>query len=122
MQADIKIKTPANKFFNIYVKQPENFPEAFPADFKNNSFVVERVSKIDYGQKHAVWDVIDGYLAETYANSKMKLHCIPKCEGSIARWTFEYMKKKPDDPEPTEAYMRVVRHTILFEGFCNEKP
>ncbi|KAM7270348.1 hypothetical protein ACFE04_029562 [Oxalis oulophora] len=125
MQADIKIIIPARKFFSFVVRRPYLYPEVVPTDYRSvqviegragragyvirSTFVdgstgtsVQRVSTIDYKNKYAVWDEIEGQVLETCKYFKYNFYCFSKCEGSIARWNLEYEKKNQDDPEPTQ--------------------
>ncbi|KAM7270238.1 hypothetical protein ACFE04_029452 [Oxalis oulophora] len=138
MQVDIKIRSSPQDFFDQNVRFPEQYPEAVPTQYKkvrviqgkagrvgsvirykfvDGSTSVERLSVVDYKRKFAVFDELQGYLAETYNNFQYKLYCFPKCEGSLVRWILSYEKKKQDDPEPTTTLADTVEFTHLMDNF-----
>ncbi|KAM7270815.1 hypothetical protein ACFE04_030029 [Oxalis oulophora] len=125
MQVDIKIRSSPQDFFNNNVQRPELDAEAAPTQYKKVRVIQGKAGRAgfvirntfpDYKRKFAVWDELEGYLADTYKNFQYQLFCFPKCEGGIVRWILAYEKKKQDDPEPTKELTDIVEFTHLSDN------
>ncbi|KAM7272111.1 hypothetical protein ACFE04_031325 [Oxalis oulophora] len=95
MQSNVFVKTPAHEFFVFNVKRPDLYPKAFPAVYKSVRVLQGKAGR-------------EGFVFES------------EFVGSIAQWTIEYVRKKPDDLDPIELYTTIVNSAALADDYIQK--
>ncbi|KAH9604966.1 hypothetical protein KSS87_001783 [Heliosperma pusillum] len=125
-EGQIEIKSHADKFFELWTRKshlisewcPEKYPkiELHEGSFHHSlgavttwhfialghhDFVKTKVAEIDEKNKFVIYNYFEGQgvLRSDYKSLKSKIQVIPKAEGCIVKWTFEYEKKSDDVPD-----------------------
>ncbi|GAV74530.1 Bet_v_1 domain-containing protein [Cephalotus follicularis] len=126
LEADVELKSPADKFWESIRDSANLFVKAFPDQYKSievlegdgkaagsirhiiygeGSPIVksskERIDAVDDVKKTVAYSVIDGDLLKYYKTFKALIAVVPKGEGSLVKWSCEFEKAKDDIPDPS---------------------
>ncbi|KAF7808698.1 MLP-like protein 43 [Senna tora] len=112
--AEIKIHSPATKFFNLFITQlheVQNITDVVhqtklhKGDWHGGKVVncKEHLEKIDQAKKTILFNLFDGHASEQYKMLKSQLKVVNKGEeGVIATWTMKYEKLHEAIPPPQD--------------------
>ncbi|KAK9742134.1 hypothetical protein RND81_03G150700 [Saponaria officinalis] len=126
VEGQVEIKSNANKFFEIWARKTNLISEwcrdKYPKIELNegtywhslgaiitwhffalgrHDYVKTIVAEIDDDNKIVSYDYTEGHgqLRSNYKSLKSKIQAIPKGEGCIVKWSFEYEKKCENVPD-----------------------
>ncbi|XP_057960807.1 MLP-like protein 43 [Malania oleifera] len=126
LEVEAEIKSPADKFYNIFRRQMHHLPNCSArvhninlhqggweteGSIKQWTYVAD--GKVETAKEKVVVDeknrmvtlvVVEGDPLKYYKAYSVILKVIPKGEGGIAKWTLEYEKLNEDAPDP-HAYL-----------------
>ncbi|KAJ4844902.1 hypothetical protein Tsubulata_015076 [Turnera subulata] len=130
LQAELEIKSPADKFFKVFTNQAHHVPNAasdkvhsvdvhegdwetagsvkqweYTIDGKKEIFK-EKI-EVDEANKSFTMTAVGGHLLEQYKSYKIIAKVIPKGEGSLLAINIDYEKLKPEDTPPHN-YLELV--------------
>ncbi|EEF28116.1 MLP-like protein 31 [Ricinus communis] len=132
VEADVKIKTSADKFHDVMGGRPHHMTIASPqklqtcdlhdGEFGRKGSVIcwnyvhdgkakvakELVEDIDDVNMSTTFKVIEGDILKEYKSFKFVVQATPQGEGSTVHWILEYEKLNANIPEPTSLLEFVV--------------
>ncbi|KAF5191338.1 Mlp-like protein [Thalictrum thalictroides] len=125
LEFELQVKCSADKFWAGMKDTTVLFPKIFPQRFKSIevvegdgvnvgtvrlvkyaqdtpviTFAKEKVEFVDDVNKVLGYSVIDGELMTHYKSLKGKVEVVPKGEGSLVKWSFEFEKANDEVPDP----------------------
>ncbi|XP_059592210.1 MLP-like protein 43 [Vitis vinifera] len=124
MEAQVEIKSPSNKFYEVLSSKAHLLPKACPDKIKsievvegdwksagsvklwtyciggNSKSIKETVESKDEENRSITFKVLDGELLNDYKSYKFTTQAIPKGEGCLVKWTAEYEKASEDGSDP----------------------
>ncbi|KAF7808690.1 MLP-like protein 34 [Senna tora] len=134
--AEIEIRSPASKFFNLLVTQLHEIQNMTDQvheaklhqgdwhgvgshsvkhwTFMSGGKVVnckEHIEHIDHANKTVLFNVFDGFASEQYKMLKTKVKVVENGEGGIVRWTDKYEKLHEGIPPPLDHLAFLIKAT-----------
>ncbi|KAL1365624.1 hypothetical protein HN51_013621 [Arachis hypogaea] len=127
LEAEIEVKSNADKFWNAIRDFATIFPKASPSVYKSIQIiqgdgkapgsvfkttlgegyelvktVTERIEDVDDAKRIIIYSVVDGELLKYLKSYKGYISVTPKGNdnGSIVKWSCEYEKASQEAPEP----------------------
>ncbi|KAJ7942966.1 MLP protein [Quillaja saponaria] len=136
LEADVEIKTPAEKFYNLLKSQNHHIPnassdkvhsiEVHEGDWETSGSVKlwkytaegnlevfkERV-EADKENKTVSFTAVEGHVLDLYKKYKVNFKVTPKTsgEGGLVKITVEYEKKNDSIPDPNK-YLQFAIHVV----------
>ncbi|KAG2708399.1 hypothetical protein I3843_05G173400 [Carya illinoinensis] len=126
LSIEIEVKSPARAFFEANGKRLYEIPKLCPTCIPKvelvegkweevgavvnwhlvlggNTVIFKALfESIDDDKLSVTFNVIGGLLVESYKSFKFIFQAIPKKEGCLVLWTYEYEKLNSDIPDPKE--------------------
>ncbi|KAJ7942969.1 Major latex protein domain containing protein [Quillaja saponaria] len=119
LEADIEIKTPAEKFYNLLKSQNHQVPNAssdkvhsVEVHEEGNLEVFKERVEVDEENKTVSLTAVEGHVLDLYKKYKVNFKVTPKTsEGGLMKITVEYEKKNYSIPDPNK-YLQFVIHVV----------
>ncbi|OWM76032.1 MLP-like protein 423 [Punica granatum] len=146
LDAEVEVKSPADKFWVDLRESTTLFPKIFPDQYKSINVLEgdgkspgsvrifhygegsplvkvskEKIEEVDEANKFVMYSVIDGDLLKYYKNFKGTIKVVPKEEGSLVKWNCVFEKTSPEVPDPHVIKDFAIKNFVELDEFIRKE-